>query len=142
MTNKLPTIVIDSNVLISAGILPQSRLAQVLIIAAEQFVIAQNEATWNELLSRIEREKFDRYFGENGRLGYLSKIAQLVQFFDEVSDERVSRDADDDKFVSLALDANAKIIISGDRDLKEIKTHKGIAIMSPSTFLEQVNKLP
>lgn len=137
MTNKTSTIVIDSNVLISAGILPQSRLAKILVIAAEHFVIAQNEATWNEMISRIEREKFDRYFGESGRLSYLAKLAQLVQFFDPVSDERVSRDPDDDKFVSLALDAGAKIIISGDGDLKDIKTHKGIDIMSPAVFLER-----
>ena len=137
MANKLPAIVIDSNVLISAGILPRSRLATVLIVAAERFVIAQNEATWNEMLSRIEREKFDRYFGDNGRLVYLSKLAQLVQFFDMVSSEQVSRDADDDKFVSLALDAGARIIVSGDRDLKDIKTHKGIEIMSPAVFLER-----
>lgn len=140
MRNKLPTIVIDSNVLISAAILPQSRLAHVLIIATEQYVIAQNEATWNELITRIERKKFDRYFGESGRLGYLAKIAQLVQFFDEVSNVEISRDPDDDKFVSLALDANAKIIISGDKDLKEIRAYKGISIMSPTTFLEQVNQ--
>lgn len=137
MANKLPAIVIDSNVLISAGILPRSRLATVLIVAAERFVIAQNEATWNEMLSRIEREKFDRYFGDNGRLVYLSKLAQLVQFFDMVSSEQVSRDADDDKFVSLALDAGARIIVSGDRDLKDIKTHKGIEIRSPAVFLER-----
>lgn len=137
MTNKTPTIVIDSNVLISAGILPKSRLANILVMAVGRFVIAQNAATWSEMISRIEREKFDRYFGESGRLAYLSKLAQLVQFFDVVADERVSRDPDDDKFVSLALDAGATIIISGDRDLKEIRVHKGIEIMSPSAFLER-----
>lgn len=135
MTSKTPYIVIDTNVLISAGILPQSRLAKILVIVAGEFVIAQNEATWNEMLSRIERSKFDRYFGESGRLTYLSMLARLVQFFDVVSDVRISRDPDDDKFVSLALDAGAKIIISGDADLKDIKIHKGIEIMSPSTFL-------
>ena len=54
-----------------------------------------------------------------------------------MADERISRDPDDDKFVSLALDAGATIIISGDRDLKEIRMYKGIEIMSPSAFLER-----
>lgn len=139
-TSKAPYIVIDTNVLISAGILPQSRLAKILVIVAGEFVIAQNEATWNEMLSRIERSKFDRYFGESGRLTYLSMLARLVQFFDVVSDVRISRDPDDDKFVSLALDAGAKIIISGDADLKDIKIHKGIEIMSPSTFLARFTR--
>ena len=97
--------------------------------------MAQNEATWNELISRIERDKFDRYFGESGRIAYLSKLAQLVQFFEAVSDERISQDPDDDKFVSLALDAGAKIIVSGDRDLKDLKRHRGIDIMPPAAFL-------
>lgn len=135
MTSNPPTLVIDTNVLISAGLLPQSRLAQVLVIAAGQFVLAQNEATWNELISRIERQKFDRYFGDSGRLAYLSKLAQLAQFFDAVSDEKISQDPDDDKFISLALDAGAKVIVSGARDLKDIETHKGIEIMPPSAFL-------
>lgn len=137
MTSDTPVIVIDTNVLISAGILPQSRLAAVLVSAAERFVIAQNETTWNELLTRIERAKFDRYFGESGRLAYLTMLAQLVRFFDAVSDERVSRDPDDDKFISLALDAGARIIVSGDADLKDIKTYKGIEIMTPSAFLDR-----
>lgn len=141
MTSNPPTLVIDTNVLISAGLLPQSRLAQVLVIAAGQFVLAQNEATWNELISRIERQKFDRYFGPNGRLAYLSKLAQLAQFFDAVSDEKISKDPDDDKFIALALDAGAKVVVSGDRDLKDIQTHKGIEIMPPSVFLTRFTSI-
>jgi predicted nucleic acid-binding protein len=48
----------------------------------------------------------------------------------------VSRDSTDDKFIALAIDANAKIIISGDLDLKEVKTYKGVRILSPAKFLE------
>jgi len=44
-----PPIVIDTNVLISAGLLPRSRTAEALAVAVEHFVIAQNEATWGEL---------------------------------------------------------------------------------------------
>ena len=48
-------IVIDTNVLISAGLLPASKTAQVLALAVEHFVIAQNQATWHELETRIAR---------------------------------------------------------------------------------------
>jgi putative PIN family toxin of toxin-antitoxin system len=137
MAIEPPSIVIDANVLISAGILPQSRLAQVLVVAVGRFVIAQNTATWNELITRIERDKFDRYFGEHGRLAYLSRLAQVVRFFEPVANERVSRDPDDDKYLSLALDSGAKLMVSGDGDLKDIQTHKGVEIMSPSEFLRR-----
>lgn len=68
MKTELPYIVIDTNVLISAGLLPQSKSAQVLALAVEHFVIAQNQETWHELETRIARSKFDPYFGDSGRL--------------------------------------------------------------------------
>ena len=141
MTNEpTPTyIVIDTNVLISAGLLPQSKTAQVLAIAVTHFVIAQNQATWHELETRIAKKKFDNYFGENGRLRHLIKIAQSVQFFQATAEVEVSRDATDDKFIELAIDCGAKIIISGDADLKEIKSCMGIEILSPTRFFERFN---
>jgi hypothetical protein len=45
----------------SAGLLPQSKTAQVLALAVEHFVIAQNEDTWHELETRTARPKFDPY---------------------------------------------------------------------------------
>ena len=141
MTNE-PTpnyIVFDTNVLISAGLLPQSKTAQVLAIAVTHFVIAQNQATWLELETRIAKKKFDNYFGENGRLRHLIKIAQSVQFFQATAGVEVSRDDTDDKFIELAIDCGAKIIISGDADLREIKSYRGIHILSPAQFFERFN---
>ena len=137
MKNKPAYIVIDSNVLISAGLLPTSKTAQVLALAVEHFVIAQNHLTWHELETRIARPKFDTYFGDSGRLRHLVKIAQSIQYFDVKADVSVSRDMTDDKFIALAIDSGAKLLISGDPDLKDIRTHKGIDILSPAQFLER-----
>lgn len=138
MKIKSACIVIDTNVLISAGLLPQSKSAQVLTLAVQHFAIAQNHATWHELESRIAKKKLDRYFGEDGRSRHLIKIAQSTQWFDVVSEVMISRDPTDDKFVGLAADAGAKIIISGDRDLTEIKTYQDIVILSPALFFERM----
>lgn len=137
MKNKPAFIVIDTNVLISAGLLPQSKTAQVLAAVVENFVIAQNFATWHELETRIARSKFDRYFGKDGRLRHLVKIAQSVAQFEVVSRVEVSSDKTDDKFIGLAIDAGAKIIITGDPDLKTIKVYEGIEILSPSHFFDR-----
>lgn len=137
MTDRPAFIVIDTNVLISASLLPRSRMARLVALAAANFVIAQNEATWDELISRIERDKFDRYFGDDGRLKFMSGLAQVVQFFDSVATVQVSRDPDDDKFIGLAIDAKASLIVSGDADLQDVKSYQGINIVSPSAFLER-----
>ncbi len=130
-----PPIVIDTNVLISAGLLPRSRTADALAVAVEHFVIAQNEATWSELETRIARPKFDRYFGDDGRLRHLIQIARSIKMVPPASSDAVSRDPDDDKFIQLALDAGATMLISGDLDLTMVRCYKGIEVLSPTLFL-------
>jgi uncharacterized protein len=132
--NEPVPIVIDTNVLISAGLLPHSKTAQVLTLAVQHFVIAQNQATWQELESRIAPPKFDRYFGESGSLKHLIKIAQSMVMFEASAKAAVSRDKTDDKFIELALDSYAKLIISGDPDLLSVKNYQGIEIISPAEF--------
>lgn len=141
MKSKADCIVIDTNVLISAGLLPQSKSAQVLALAVGHFAIAQNNATWHELETRITRKKLDRYFGEDGRSRHLIKIAQSIEWFDIVSTVTISRDPSDDKFVGLAVDSGAKLIISGDHDLTEVKTYEAIEIISPALFFERMHGL-
>ena len=137
MNHKPAYIVLDTNVLICAGLLPQSTTAQALALAVEHFVIAQNQDTWHELETRIARPKFDRYFGEFGRLRHLIKIAQSVEFFEVTVQASVSRDKSDDKFLALAIDAGACWVISGDPDLKDVHVYKGVEALSPAQFLDR-----
>jgi predicted nucleic acid-binding protein len=37
----------------------------------------------------------------------------------------------------LAIDSGARVLISGDPDLKEVQTYKGIEILSPAQFFER-----
>jgi putative PIN family toxin of toxin-antitoxin system len=130
--------------LISAGLLPQSTTAQALAVAVTHFVIAQNEDTWHELETRIARPKFDRYFGEFGRLRHLIQIAQSAAFFEVTAQASISRDKTDDKFLALALamDAGATWVISGDFDLKELQSYKGVEVVSPAQFLDRMQAHP
>jgi len=142
MSHKPAYIVIDTNVLISAGLLPQSTPAQALAVAVTHFVIAQNQDTWHELETRIARPKFDRYFGELGRLRHLIQIAQSAAFFEVTAQASISRDKTDDKFLTLAMDAGATWVISGDLDLKEVQSYKGVEVVSPAQFLDRMQAHP
>jgi len=142
MSHRPAYIVIDTNVLISAGLLPQSKTALALALAVEHFVIAQNQETWHELETRIARAKFDRYFGQFGRLRHLIKIAQSIEFFEISASASVSRDKTDDKFMALAIDAGATLLISGDPDLKDVQLYKGVEVLSPTQFVERINQSP
>lgn len=132
-------IVIDTNVLISAGLLPHSRTAALLAAVLERYVLAQNQATWTELQTRIARPKFDRYFGERGRFMHLAQLAQSALFFDIVATANACRDPADNKFLALAVDAGASAIITGDDDLLTLHPYQGIQIVSPSGFLSSAH---
>jgi putative PIN family toxin of toxin-antitoxin system len=49
----------------------------------------------------------------------------------------VSRDPDDDKFIALAIAANCKIIVSGDKDLLDIHRYDRVEIINPGDFIKQ-----
>jgi Predicted nucleic acid-binding protein, contains PIN domain len=49
--------------------------------------------------------------------------------------EGVCRDPDGDKFISCALSAGAKFIVSGDADLYTLKSYKSVRIIKPSYLL-------
>jgi len=51
--------------------------------------------------------------------------------------EKISRDSDDDKFIATALAGKCSIIVSGDKDLLDIKEYANIKILSPADFVKQ-----
>jgi uncharacterized protein len=129
-------VVIDTNVLISAALLPHSITATMLLRALESYTLAHNPLTWHELQSRIDRPKFDRYFGHQGRFTYMTRLAQSTKFFEVMSTVNVCRDPNDNMFIALAIDAGANIIVSGDDDLKSLHPYNSICIYSPAEFIE------
>jgi hypothetical protein len=53
----------------------------------------------------------------------------------------IPEDPTDEKFLVAALDGKAKIIVSGDKHLLNLKTFQGIAIITPRQFLDQLNQV-
>lgn len=50
----------------------------------------------------------------------------------------ISRVADDDEFLALAVTGRADAIISGDSDLLELAAHERIPVLTPAQFLRQL----
>ena len=128
-------IVIDTNVLISAGLLPNSKTAHSLTLAFDHFVLAQNQLTWAELQEKIILSKFDKYFGVDGRLRLMARLTQNIEFIDAQAIVTDCRDPKDNKFLALAIDAGAKTIITGDKDLLVMNPYQGRTICTPAEFL-------
>ncbi|TRV42499.1 MAG: putative toxin-antitoxin system toxin component, PIN family [Microcystis panniformis Mp_MB_F_20051200_S9] len=131
-------VVIDTNVFISALLNPLGTPKKVINIAVSQFTILQSKATYQELATRISKNKFDKYLEKDDRLDFLSSLKNRSLFVDIWHKTRVCSDLDDNKFLELAVSGMAQYIITGDKDLLILNTYQGIPIITPAEFLVRV----
>lgn len=127
-------VVIDTNVVISAVLLPRSVPRQAFD-AASQGRLLVSAATVAELDEVLRRPKFNKYLPEEKRLEFLAALvreAEQVEIAEAVS---ACRDAKDNKFLELAVSGRASHILSGDEDLLVLHPFRGIAILAPQAFL-------
>jgi putative PIN family toxin of toxin-antitoxin system len=139
---KAERLVIDSNVWIAALISPTGTARQLLDAVLDLDIdILMSESTFAELASRLDRPKFDRYREPETWNLFLSELVELAQWHEDAgSATGTSRDADDDKFLALAVTGQADAIISGDSDLLELVTHEGIPVLTPAQFLQRLRE--
>jgi putative PIN family toxin of toxin-antitoxin system len=136
MTNNV-RVVIDTNVVVSAALLPYSVSRQAFDRALEQSTVLISSATVTELNDVLRRPYFDKYVHEDERLEFLATLvgnAELVVVNDVVND---CRDPKDNKFLELALSGNATHIVTGDKDLLVLNLFRGVLILTPQIFLAQ-----
>jgi len=125
--------VFDTNVLVAAfvtegicsKILIRGRKKQFHLIVCpvilqefERVLIKKFSATRNEARSALQIV--------SEAIHSVVRPSQLVQ--------SVCRDPDDDAILACALEAGADYLVTGDVDLLELKTYKGIRIVTPRDF--------
>ena len=129
-------VVIDTNVLVSRLILPQSLPAQAVRRAEQEALLLISEATMYELADVLARPRFDRYVSLDDRKSFLRRLGQIAESVSITQLVRECRDPKDDKFLEVALNGRADVIITGDADLLEMHPWRGIAILSPVGYLQ------
>ena len=138
MKNKA-RVVIDTNVAVSAMLLPRSVSRQAFDFVVSHAQLLMSEETLSELDEVLCRPKFNKYVSEKLRLEFFAALARKVEFI-QVSDVITDcRDKKDNKFLELAVSGNASHIISGDNDLLVLNPFQGVVIFSPAAFLESAH---
>ena len=130
-------VVMDTNVAVSAALLPRSVPRQAFDRALEHGTVLISSATVAELNDVLRRPHFDKYVHEDERLEFLATLvreAELVVVTDVVTD---CRDPKDNKFLELALSGKATHIVSGDEDLLVLHPFRGVLILTPQAFVAQ-----
>ena len=137
MTTDL-RVVFDTNVVVSAMLLPLSIPRRALDRAMREGRTLISAATITELDEVIHLPKFDKYLSEEERIEFLTTLvheAELVNVVETVTD---CRDPRDNKFLELAVSGRATHIVTGDSDLLVLHPFRGIIVVSPSMFLTLV----
>lgn len=130
-------LVIDTNVLISGLIFPKSKPNLAILKALSQYQVCVSNETFQEFVEVSQREKFTKYLAPTDLQSFTDNFAKSVIFVEVTEKITDCKDPKDNKFLEVALSANAKYLITGDkRDLLSMNPYKGVEIISVSEFLE------
>lgn len=126
--------VFDTNVLISALLLPDSKPRQALQLALRQGKVLISFATLAELYEVLGRKKFLRYIDEEDIRNFLAALTREAEWVEVDTQIAACRDPKDDKFLEIAVSGHATHIITGDTDLLALNPYRGIQILPPHRF--------
>jgi len=128
--------VFDTNVFVSALLLPDSKPRHALDLALRRGKVLLSFAVLAELYEVLSRKKFRRYIDEEDIRTFIAALTRESQWVD--ADVRITacRDSKDDKFLELAVSGHATHIVTGDSDLLALNPFQGIQILPPQEFLK------
>jgi uncharacterized protein len=133
-------IVVDTNVFISALLIKKSIPFQVVNIAFKLGKILYSDATYAELQQVLFRRKFDKYLTLEERNIFLFKLANDSPSIEIQEEIQACRDVKDDKFLELAVNGNADVIVTGDADLLVLNPFRKIEIITPEMFVSRFDE--
>ncbi|SDB49145.1 putative toxin-antitoxin system toxin component, PIN family [Desulfonatronum thiosulfatophilum] len=133
---KAERFVIDSNVLISAALRASGPPAGLLeALHRSTAVLLFSHETQAELVSRLMKNKFDRYVSVPMRQRFLAQLDAVSEYVPIVNRPMGCRDPEDDIFLETAVNGNADCLITGDKDLLAMHPFQGIPILLPAQGL-------
>ena len=128
-------VVIDTNVFVSGVLSAGSAPARCVEAVVSTAQLVGFQATLHELIQRLLAPKFDRYVARPRREELLARLAPHVEIVEIVQQVRACRDPKDDQFLEAAVNGQADVIITGDKDLLELDPFRGVAIITPAAYL-------
>jgi putative PIN family toxin of toxin-antitoxin system len=134
---KSKSVILDTNLWISFLISKYYSFLDNFVLKGKVKLIFSEEL-FNEFISIAERPKFKKYFSD-------SDINQLIQMIDKygilikvVSEIKLCRDIKDNFLLNLAVDSKADFLVTGDKDLLEIKNIQLTKIVTIRELMDEL----
>ena len=129
--------VVDASTLVGAMLRPRSVPRQAVEMLLEDYVVVLSTDILAEVTEVLRRPKFDRHAPIEDRIAFLTFFLVRTLVVEVTTEVTACRDPTDDKYLSLAVSAEADVIVSSDADLLALDPFRRIRILSPRDFLDR-----
>lgn len=128
-------IVLDTNCLVSA-FFTGNYSNQIVDLARKKKLAIITSRTLNSELSEVFRRRV--VANQLKKNHFLNKILALSLIVSPAKTiVEIDRDPDDNRVLEAAVEGKCDFIVTGDKDLLELKKYKNIRILAPKDFLEE-----
>ncbi|MEH6305558.1 putative toxin-antitoxin system toxin component, PIN family [Olivibacter sp. CPCC 100613] len=127
--------IFDTNTLLSALFNEDSTAGLALKRARISGTLLVSDEIVAEYIIVFSREKFNRWVKMETRIDFVENIISNSISINPTQTITACRDPKDDKYLSLAVSAQASCIITGDKDLLVLHPFDKIPILNPTSFL-------
>ncbi|MFZ1058722.1 MAG: putative toxin-antitoxin system toxin component, PIN family [Candidatus Rokuibacteriota bacterium] len=132
-------VVLDTNTLISALLFSGTASRLVPLWQSRRITVLVSKEILQEYLRVLAYPKFQ--LGDHEIRALVEE--ESLPFAETIRVRRrlavVRRDPEDDKFLECAVAGRAEYLVTGDRDLRELGSYRGITILTVGEFLERMN---
>ncbi len=131
----MPNVVFDVSSLVGALLKSGAVPERALLLARTHETLVLSPAVEAEIREVFSRPNFRKYLATGRAEHILDLLAAASVSVSPTETVRDCRDAKDNKYLELALAANAATIVSSDDDLLILNPWRGIRIVSPANYV-------
>ncbi len=125
-------VVFDTNIFIAAFLRPGLSEELVDRLIDREFDLFSSPDLINELVETLREKPILTRYSQQDFINTVKRTVRLVYPTEKVL--VIKRDPDDNRVLECALAAKAKLIVTLDKDLLDLKTWQGVTITHPKTF--------
>ena len=136
---KKVKVIIDTNLWVSFLISHEFEKLDFLF-SSGKICLLFSERLFAEFVSVASREKFRKYFSKNDIDELSIKMKNVAKMVQTKSLQTQCRDPKDNFLLELAVDGKANYLLTGDKDLLELKTVNKTKIVKIEEFFREIEK--
>ena len=134
--SKSLKLIVDTNLWVSFIISNKLNLLDSLLFTGNARLLFSKELI-TEIEETIKKPRLKKYFGTNALEQMLSAFEPYIELIEVKSIVSICRDPNDNFLLALAKDGKADYLITGDKDLLELKKFGKTKIQTIVNFLNE-----